>query len=199
MRIRFGLLTVSMLLFPGSLMGQVLPAPLAQFISLRRELPRTLVLIQEDDQPRVALREVVSCLRAAKFPLVNVDPALVDTVAAGPLLQAALAGDEQAALQLGRDLGAHVLVLGKAEWDNTLDNSTDKRETRTAQITLRAFRLDNGILVASAQGRGSAIDADGQRARSRAVRYAIHEIVQRSEFVGALANKSEAVLGSARR
>jgi len=188
-----------MLLFPGSLMGQVLPAPLAQFISLRRELPRTLVLIQEDDQPRVALREVVSCLRAAKFPLVNVDPALVDTVAAGPLLQAALAGDEQAALQLGRDLGAHVLVLGKAEWDNTLDNSTDKRETRTAQITLRAFRLDNGILVASAQGRGSAIDADGQRARSRAVRYAIHEIVQRSEFVGALANKSEAVLGSARR
>lgn len=181
-------------------MGQALPTAAAeQAISLRGVLPPTLVLIQEDDRPQVAFREVVSCLRAAKFPLVDLDPALVDTVVAGQLLQAALAGDEQAAVQLGRDLGAQLLILGKAEWDRTLDNSTDKRETRTAQITLRAIRLDNGILVASAQGRGSAIDADGQRARSRAVRYAIHEIVQRSEFVGALTSNWEEMLSSARR
>ncbi len=163
------------------------PAALAaQAINFTSELPRTLVFIQEEDQPRVAFRDVVAFLRAASFPLI--DPALVNAAAPRAVLQSALSGNEEAAIQLGRDFGAHLLVLGKADWDSTLDNSTGKRETRTAQIELRAIRLDAGKVVATARGRGSAIDASGPLAGARAVRYAINEIVQRSEFVGAVVN-----------
>ncbi|MGH7471414.1 MAG: caspase family protein, partial [Longimicrobiales bacterium] len=104
---------------------------------------------------------------------------------------AALDGNEAAALQLGRDFAAHVLVLGKVVWDNTLDNSSRTTQSRTADVSLRAIRLDAGKAVASAHGRGSAVDGDGRVAAARALRHAINAIVQHSEFAGALLNNWE--------
>src|SRR5688500_3710796 len=126
------------------------PAALsAQAINFRSELPRTLVFIQEKGDAGVATRDVVGFLREASFPLV--DPALAHTAADRELVQAALGGDEGAAVQLGRNFGAHVLVLGKADWGTTIDPLTGKLQTGTAEVELRALRLDEGKVLATSR------------------------------------------------
>ncbi|MGQ0563346.1 MAG: hypothetical protein ACT443_15920, partial [Gemmatimonadota bacterium] len=176
------------LLLPGALS--------AQGISFSSELPRTLVFIQEKGEGGTATRDVVQFLNEAGFPLV--DPALAHTGAQRTLVQAALKGDEGAAVQLGRDFGAHVIVLGTADWGTTVDPVTGKLQTGTAEVGLRAIRLDQGKVLSVQTGRGRAIDATEQMARTNAVRQAVQLVIQTTEFVGALANNWEEEPWSAR-
>jgi len=182
--------------FAGMLIA-LAPAVLsAQAIEFTSELPRTLVFIQEKGDAGVATRDVVQFLRDANFPLV--DPALAYTAAQRDLVQKALAGDEGAAVQLGRDFGAHVLVLGKADWGTSKDALDQNLQTGTAEVELRALRLDAGKVLSSSRGRGRIIEATEQAARAGAIRDAVTQIVQKSEFVGALANNWEEEPWSAR-
>ncbi|MGQ0814596.1 MAG: caspase family protein [Gemmatimonadota bacterium] len=168
----------------------------AQSINFSSQLPRTLVFIQEKGEGGTATRDVVQFLNEAGFPLV--DPALAHTAGQRSLVQAALKGDEGAAVQLGRDFGAHVIVLGTADWGTTIDPLTGKLQTGTAEVGLRAIRLDQGKVLSVQTGRGRAIDATEQMARTNAVRQAVQEIIKTTEFVGAVANNWEEEPWSAR-
>lgn len=175
----------------------LLPAVLsAQSIGFSSKLPRTLVFIQEKGEGGTATRDVVQFLNEAGFPLV--DPALAANAAQRSLVQAALKGDEGAAVQLGRDFGAHVIVLGTADWGTTVDPVTGKLQTGTAEVGLRAIRLDEGRVLSTQHGNGRAIDATEQAARTKAIRQAVQQIIQKTEFVGALANNWEEQPWSAR-
>ena len=166
------------------------PAALAaQAISFKSELPRTLVFIQEKGDAGVATRDVVAFLREANFPLV--DPALAHTAAQRELVAKAIAGDEGAAVELGRNFGAHILIVGKSDWGTTIDPYTQRLQTGTAEVDIRAIRLDAGKVLAASRGNGRAIDATEQAARTKAIRDAITKIIENSEFVGALANNWE--------
>ena len=168
----------------------------AQSIAFSSPLPRTLVFIQEKGDAGVATRAATEFLSEAGFPLV--DPALAHTAAQRQLVQAALKGDEGAAVQLGRDFGAHVIILGNADWGTTIDPLTGKLQTATAEVALRAIRLDAGKVLSVQTGRGREIDATEQMARNNAIREAMSEVIQKTEFVGSLANNWEEEPWSAR-
>jgi uncharacterized caspase-like protein len=170
------------LLLPSALSAQ-------KSIGFSSKLPRTLVFIQEKGEGRTATQDVVKFLSEAGFPLV--DPSLAHTAAQRELVASALKGDDGAAVQLGRDFGAHVVVLGTADWGTTIDPATGKLQTGTAEVGLRAIRLDQGKVLSVQTGRGRAIDATEQMARTNAVRQAVQQIIQKTEFVGALANNWE--------
>src|SRR5262249_52943076 len=153
--------------------GVLLALPIAlnaQQIGLSSELPRTLVFIQEKGEGGVAARDVMSFLRDAKFPLI--DPALAQNAAQRQLVQAALKGDEAAAVELGRDFGAQVLIVGRADWGTSPDPLTATMATGTAEVELRAIRLDAGKVLATQRGSGRDIDATEQAARTKAIRTA---------------------------
>lgn len=177
----YSALVVVAALLPGALS--------AQGINFSSPLPRTLVFIQEKGDGNTATQDVVKFLSEAGFPLV--DPALAHTAAQRSLVQAALKGDEGAAVQLGRDFGAHVIVLGNADWGTTIDPVTGKLQTATAEVGLRAIRLDQGKVLSVQTAPGRAIDATEQMARTKAMREAVQKIIQKTEFVGALANNWE--------
>src|SRR5688572_31828851 len=158
----------------------------AQSIAFTSALPRTLVFIQEKGDAGIATRAATQFLNEAGFPLV--DPSLAHTAAQRQLVQAALKGDEGAAVQLGRDFGAHVIILGNADWGTTVDPLTGKLQTGTAEVSLRGIRLDNGKVLDVKNARGRDIDATEQMAKSKAITKALSEIIEKTEFVGALAN-----------
>lgn len=183
----FALLAAALLL-PG--------AASAQSIGFSSQLPRTLVFIQEKGDGGVATRDAMQFLNEAGFPLV--DPSLAHSAAQRQLVQSALKGDEGAAVQLGRDFGAHVIILGNADWGTNVDPVTGKLLTGTAEVTLRAIRLDAGKVLSVQTGRGRAIDATEQMARANAIHKAMGDIVEKTEFIGALANNWEEEPWSAR-
>ena len=167
-----------------------LAAPVdAQEIRFDSHLPRTLVIIPEEGGAGTASREVSAFLLEAGFPLV--DPALAHTAAQRELVQAALAGDEGAAVQLGRDFGAHVLILGEADWGTRPDPVTGTLVTGTSEVSLRALRLDEGRVVATGRSTGRKLEATDQAARSGAIREAVMELVEDTEFMGSIANNWE--------
>jgi hypothetical protein len=175
----------------------LLAAPVtAQEIRFDSELPRTLVFIPEEGGAGVASSDVMAFLRQAGFPLV--DPALAHTATQRSLVQAAMAGDEGAAVQLGRDFGAHVLILGNADWGTRPDPVTGTLVTGTSDVHLRALRLDDGATVASARASGLTRAATDQAARTAAIREAMDEVVQTTDFLGAIANNWEEKGWSAR-
>jgi uncharacterized caspase-like protein len=182
-------LAAALVLVPGVASAQ-------KSIGFSSQLPRTLVFIQEKGEGGTASRDVAQFLNEAGFPLV--DPSLAHTAAQRQLVQSALKGDEGAAVQLGRDFGAHVIVLGTADWGTTIDPLTGKLQTGTAEVGLRAIRLDQGKVLSVQTGRGRAIDATEQMARTNAVRQAVQQIIKSTEFVGAVANNWEEEPWSAR-
>lgn len=171
----------------GMLALATLAAPASsQEIAFNSELPRTLVFIQERGEARTATAEATRFLREAGFPLI--DPALAYSAAQQQLVQQALSGNEGAAVQLGRDFGAHVLILGTADW-GTAPNPLDARLlTATADVTVRAIRLDEGSVLSSQRGEGREAAATEQAARSAAIREALQQVLQTTEFIGAVAN-----------
>ena len=180
-KIRFGVMAAVLL---------CAAAPLAaQEIVFTSELPRTLVFIQEEGGAGIATRDVTDFLRDANFPLV--DPALAHTAAQRELVQKALAGDEGAAAQLGRDFGAQMLILGMADWGTTLDPVSGKLQTGTSEVSVRALRLDEGKVIASNNWQGRKLDVTEQAARTGAIRAAIDGLLGRTEFVGAMVNSWE--------
>ncbi|MDX1675184.1 MAG: caspase family protein [Longimicrobiales bacterium] len=162
----------------------------AQEIRFESELPRTLVFVPEAGGSGVAASGVGSFLIEAGFPLV--DPALAHTAAQRELVQAALQGDEGAAVRLGRDFGAQILILGQADWGTSPDPISGTLVTGTSDVRLRALRLDEGAVVATAEGAGREIEATDQAARNGAIRAAVDEVIEETGFLGAIVNDWEA-------
>ncbi|MBI4410255.1 MAG: caspase family protein [Gemmatimonadetes bacterium] len=170
-------------------LGALLLTPVvaqAQKIVFESELPRTLVFVTEKGEGGVATRDLVAFLREAGFPLV--DPALAHTVAQRDLVQKALAGDEGAAVQLGRDFGAQVLVLGRSDWGARPDPVDQALMTGTAEVEIRALRMDNARVITTARGQGRKLEATEQAARTGAIRMAVSEILSKTRFAGQLVN-----------
>ena len=161
----------------------------AQEISFTSELPRTLVFISEEGQADIATRELSSFLREAGFPLV--DPALAQTAAQRDLVRAALNGDEQAAVELGRDFGAQVIILGTSEFATRPDPLTGTLVTGTSEVAVRALRLDDGTVIADAVTSGRHAEATDQAARSGAITEATNRLIQETSMVGELINSWE--------
>lgn len=159
-------------------------------IAFDSDLPRTLVFISERGEGDVATRDFMRFLREAGFPLV--DPALAHTAVQRDLVQHALEGDQGAAVELGRNFGAHVLILGRADWGARPDPVDGSLVTATSEVEVRALRLDKGTVVANARADSRQIDATEQAARTKAVRSAATQILQQTSFVGQLMNNWEA-------
>lgn len=169
--------------------GGELLAQEAGNITFQADLPRTLVFVAEEGDAGVAARGISDFLREAGFPLI--DPALAHTAAQRDLVQRALEGDEGAATDLGRDFGAQVLVIGRADWGARPDPVDGTLITATSEVSIRALRLDAGRVIASAMGDARGIDATEQAARTKVVRQATEEILTGSSFVGQLMNNWE--------
>ncbi|HUF50100.1 MAG TPA: caspase family protein [Longimicrobiales bacterium] len=177
------------------LMLVIRPAAAQDRIAFRSELPRTLVFIEEAGNARTATRDVSALLLEAGFPIV--DPALAYTAAGRDLVERAVAGDEGAATQLGRDLGAQVVILGKADWGVAPNPARTSLQTATADVSLRAIRLDAGNVLTDKQANGRATDATAQGARASAIRQALGRLLE-TEFLGVVANNWADVPWSAR-
>lgn len=158
----------------------------AQQITFGSDLPRILVFIQEDGRSQVASREMTSFLRAAGFPVI--DPALAHEAAQRELVRAAMAGDEGAATELGRDFGAQVLILGVADWGVRPDPVDGSLVTATTEVSVRALRLDRGVVIAEGVADARVIEATEQAARSRAVQQATQKILNGGMFGGLINN-----------
>jgi len=155
-------------------------------IAFETDLPRTLVFVAEEGEGGVATRDLSEFLREAGFPLI--DPALAHTAAQRELVGRALEGDEGAATDLGRDFGAQVLIIGRADWGARPDPVDGTLITATSEVALRALRLDAGRVIATAQSASRAIEATEQAARTKVIRQATSEILTGSSFVGQLMN-----------
>lgn len=163
-----------------------LPAQEAAEISFETDLPRVLVFVAEEGEGQVAAGDISAFLREAGFPLI--DPALAHTAAQRELVQRALDGDEGAATDLGRDFGAQVLLIGRADWGARPDPVDGTLITATSEVSVRALRLDRGEVVASARSDARGIDATEQAARTKVVRQATEEVLTETSFVGQLMN-----------
>ena len=156
-------------------------------IAFKSQFPRTLVFIQEKGEGTTAARHVSDYLRQAGFPLI--DPALAHTAAQRELVAAAMKGEEGAAVQLGRDFGAQVIILGTADWGTAANPAIANTLVGTAEVDLRALRLDGGQVVGqSKRGNGRSIDATEQAARTKAIHLALDKVLNQTEFMGAIAN-----------
>jgi hypothetical protein len=162
----------------------------AQEIGFSEGLPRTLVFIAERGDGGTAARDMTAFLVEAGFPVV--DPALAQTAAQRALVEQALAGDEVAATNLGRDFGAQVLVIGRADWGARPDPVDGTLITATSEVSVRALRLDRGLVVAAASGDARDVDVTEQAARAKAVGKATTDLLQTTAFVGQLVNDWEA-------
>lgn len=165
------------------------PPASAQEIAFSTDLPRTLVFIQEEGRGRVASREMTAFLREAGFPVI--DPALAHEAAQRELVRAAMDGDEGAATELGRDFGAQVLILGVADWGARPDPVDGSLITGTTEVSVRALRLDRGIVVSDGLADARVIEATEQAARSKAVRQATRKILLEGGMIGGLLNDWE--------
>jgi len=170
--------------------GVLLLAPTvsqAQEISFDGELPRTMVFIQEEGRGKVASREMTSFLLEAGFPVI--DPALAIDESAQALVAAAMAGNDGAATQLGRDWGAQILILGVADYATVSSPGGGTLITATTEVAVRALRLDLGEVVSDAVADARAIEATGQAARAKAIRSATQEVI--GQFIGPVLNDWE--------
>lgn len=178
------------LLLAGFLLA-ALPGTLpAQRIVLESELPRTLVFIAEEGDALVASRDMTDMLRRTGFPVV--DPALAHTAAQRELVRNALEGDEGAAVQLGRDFGAQILILGRADWGTRPDPVDGSLITATAEVEIRALRMDIRRATATSRASSRKIEATEQAARTAAIRGAVDEIITHTPFLGRIINSWEA-------
>jgi hypothetical protein len=188
-RLLAGLISVPTL-FAAALLGSATlsvasPEPAGgQEIVFEGELPRTMVFIQEEGRGKVASREMTSFLLEAGFPVI--DPALAIDEASQALVAAAMAGNDGAATQLGRDWGAQVLILGVADYGTRPSPGGGDLITATTEVAVRALRLDFGEVVSDAVADARAIEATDQAARAKAIRQATQEAIE--DFIGPVVN-----------
>ncbi|MFG1690814.1 caspase domain-containing protein [Gemmatimonadota bacterium] len=155
-------------------------------ISFSSDLPRTLVFVAEEGDAGVAARSISDFLREAGFPLI--DPALAHSASQRDLVQRALGGDEGAATDLGRDFGAQLLVIGRADWGARQDPVDGTLITATSEVAVRALRLDRGRVISSASADSRTIEVTEQAAKTKVIREATAELLTESSFVGQLMN-----------
>ncbi|HEX2091080.1 MAG TPA: caspase family protein [Longimicrobiaceae bacterium] len=170
----------------GALAGVATPCP-GQRVAMEGDLPRAMVFLQEDGS--TAATVVTGFLREAGFQVI--DPAFARTAAQRERARLALAGDNAAATDLGRDLGAQVIILGSAPSEagpNPVDRSL---QVGTTQLNVRALRLDRSRVVATGSTHGRGVGATPSDARAMAVRNAAEALVYQTGFLGTLANDWE--------
>jgi len=159
-------------------------------VTFDADLPRVLVFIQEDGG-QVAATELTNFLLEAGFPVV--DPALAFEAAQRELVQQALAGDEGAATNLGRDFGAQILILGHADLGANEDPVDQSLVVATGELSVRALRLDLGRVVAIQQADGGRqLEVTEQRGKSIVLRRAAERLLNETPFIGRLINAWEA-------
>ncbi|MEQ9399722.1 MAG: caspase family protein [Longimicrobiales bacterium] len=161
----------------------------AQAISFDTELPRALVFIEEEGRGRVAAREMTAFLREVGFPVI--DPALAAEAAQRELVQRAMAGDDMAAVELGRDFGAQVLFLGVADFATRPDPVDGTLITATTEVAIRAIRLDHGVVIGEGVADARGIEATEQAAKAKVVRQATQEVLTASGLMGGVMNDWE--------
>ena len=155
----------------------------AQQVRLDGELPRVMVFLDEQ-QGVAATSRVTGFLREAGFTVL--DPAFARNASERELARLAVDGDDGAATQLGRNLGAQVLVLGAAPSEDAPSPAAANLRVGTASVAVRALRLDRPRVVSEQSAAGRGLDATGQMARTKAVAQAVEEILYRTSFVGDL-------------
>jgi len=156
----------------------------AQDIAFSSDLPRVMVFIQEEGRGKVASREMSSFLREAGFPVI--DPALAIDQAAQNLVAAAMAGNDGAATELGRNWGAQLIILGLADYATRPDPVDGTLVTATTEVSVRAIRLDHGDVVSDAVGSGRALEATDQAAKAKVIRQVTQQVI--ADFIGPVMN-----------
>ena len=159
-------------------------AAVSQVIAFEGELPRTMVFIGEEGRGKVAAREMTTFLLEAGFPVI--DPALAIDESAQNLVAAAMAGNDAAATELGKNWGAQVLILGFADYATRPDPVDGTLVTATTNVSVRALRLDHGDVISTAEADARALDATDQAARTKAIKAATQEAI--GQFIGAVMN-----------
>ena len=173
--------------FAGLLVVCMPQATLGQQITFDAEYPRTLVFIEEEGRGKVASREMTAFLVEAGFPVI--DPSLAIDQASQELVAQANNGNNGAATQLGRDWGAQVLILGVADYATRPDPVSGTLVTATTFVSVRALRLDLGLVVSESSADARAIDATDQAARTKAIRDATQRVI--TDFIGPVVNDWE--------
>jgi len=159
-------------------------------VSFDADLPRILVFIQEEGG-QIAATELTNFLLEAGFPVV--DPALAFEAAQRELVRQALAGDEGAATNLGRDFGAQILVLGRADWGANADPMDQSLVVATGELSVRALRLDLGRVVAVQRADGGRqLEVTEQRGKAIVLRRAAQSLLNETPFIGRVINAWEA-------
>jgi TolB-like protein len=153
-------------------------------VRLDSELPRVLVLLKDDGG--TATNAIATFLREGGFPLV--DPAFARDAAQRDRAARAIAGSEADAVAVGRDLGAQVVIVGQAPADAGPSPADPNLQTGTAQINVRALRLDDGRVVTTGTASGRAVEATPGGARAAALRQAADQLVRQSRFLGDVVN-----------
>jgi len=143
-----------------------------------------MVFIQEEGRGKVASRVMTTFLLDAGFPII--DPALAIDEAAQALVAAALNGNDAAATQLGQDWGAQLLILGVADYASRPDPVDGTLITATAEVSVRALRLDHGDVVSIAAQSGRALEVTDQAAKAKVIREVTEKVF--GEFIGAVIN-----------
>lgn len=152
----------------------------AQQVVWQAEMPRVMVFL--DEEGPAASGVLTRFLADAGFDVI--DPAFARTVAQQEQATRALAGDAVAATALGRDLGAQVLILGAAPAEAAPSPADPTLQVATADLSVRALRLDRPQLISAANARGRALDATATGARTQALRKASEELLYRTSFLG---------------
>jgi len=163
----------------------VVPLPAAaQLVAYDVDLPRVMLFLDEEGETATSM--LTEFLSAAGFSVI--DPAFTRTVVERELAAAALSGDDGAATALGRDLGAHVLLLGSIRAEDSPSPADERLRVATATLSVRALRLDESRIVSTQRAQGRGLDATGLGAREKAITQAVEEALYKSSFLGDVLN-----------
>jgi hypothetical protein len=139
--------------------------------TLRREgMPRTMVLINEENYGQ-SRYQYQSGMNTAETALMNtmmgygfpfVDAATVKSNIQKDALQAALAGDANAAAAIAKRSGAEILIIGNAKTTITQlpMMKSSGMKTCSANMNLRVVRADDAMIIATSSSRGVAAHID---------------------------------------
>ncbi|HEX6589979.1 MAG TPA: caspase family protein [Longimicrobiales bacterium] len=174
---------------PAALIALLAPAAVAaQLVRFESDMPRVMVFL--DEEGATAATQLTRFLREAEFEVI--DPAFAKEAAQQELARRALAGDQAAAVELGRDLGAQVIIFGDVTADAAPNPMDATLQVGTARLDVRALRLDQPRIVATGSTSGRAPDATPAGARNSALARAAEQLLYSSAFLGDILNDWEA-------
>jgi hypothetical protein len=175
--------TLGSLLLALSGLACVAGAAQGQLIHLDRERPRVAVFLEEDDAGQ-STTLLTSFLLEAGFDVIS--PDFARSVAGDAWAERIVDGPQAEATELGRRLGAHVILVGAADTEVGTNPIDEDLKVATSAVHLRAVRLDQPRLVASASTTAQGVGATGLGARTEATRTAIDALIEQTTFMGEL-------------